>query len=313
MTTDDAILRFDGACKRYDGEWAVRPLTLKVSRGEFLGLLGRNGSGKSTSLGMASTLIPPGGGRVLVGGHDVISNPVRVRRLVGMVFQESALDRTLSIEENLRFAGALYGLSRSETDQRVGRLLELFDLTEAKGRRVAALSGGMRRAVDIIRGVLHRPALLLLDEPTTGLDPINRRAVWSYLARLRKEETMAMVLTTHYLEEAEGCDRVVFLRNGEIVGQGTPARLLELLGRHLLEIELDEERERELLERKLDLEEPLVDGDRLLYRLPDETPLEPLRSLLELHVRSWRIRRPDLNDVYLWLNREDLQRAGGGG
>ena len=122
---------------------------------------------------------------------------------------------------------------------------------------------------------------------------------------------MAIILTTHYLEEAEGCDRVMFLRKGEVVGQGTPGELLAKLGQHLLEVELEDVSERPELERRLDLADPLIDGNRLLYRLPDETPLEPLQHLLELHVRGWRIRHPDLNDVYLWLNREDLQRAGG--
>ncbi len=312
MAITEEILQLDRTCKRYGEQWALKPLTLTVSGGEFFGLLGRNGSGKSTTLGMISTLVLPSGGRVRVGGHDVVSEAVRVRQLVGMVFQESALDRTLSIEENLQFSGALYGLSRTETEQRVGDLLHLFDLAAVRKRRVAALSGGMRRAVDIIRGVLHRPAVLLLDEPTTGLDPINRRAVWNYLARLQQEQTMAIILTTHYLEEAEGCDRVMFLRKGEVVGQGTPGELLAKLGRRLLEVELEEEGERPELERSLGLADPLIDGNRLLYRLPDETPLEPLQRLLELHVRSWRIRHPDLNDVYLWLNREDLQRAGGG-
>jgi ABC-2 type transport system ATP-binding protein len=254
---------------------------------------------------MLSTLVRPTAGQARVAGHDVVLEPVEVRRAIGLVFQESALDRTLSVAENLRFAGALCGLSRRQIDERMDELLGLFDLASQRGRPVGALSGGMRRAVDIARGVLHRPGILFLDEPTIGLDVINRRAIWRFLDRLRHEQGTTLVLTTHYLEEAEGCEYAYFMQGGRIIGAGTPRALIAALGAYILEIET-EDPDGHAARLTSRLGPALVEGSRLQFRIPDEDfPLAELQRELAREVRALHIKRPDLNDVYVWTNRRD--------
>src|SRR4249920_3134762 len=232
-----AAVRAAGLVKRYGELAAVDGLDLEIAPGEFFGLLGPNGSGKTTTMHMLATLIRPSAGTASVAGFDIASAPVRVRASIGLVFQESALDRTLTVAQNLRFAGLLHDLPPRVIEERSRELLELFDLTERRHQPVAALSGGMRRALDIVRGVLHQPRCLLLDEPTIGLDLPNRRRIWRFIERLRARTGMTVLLTTHYLEEADGCDRVVFIRKGRLVESGAPRSLVAALGRHILEVE----------------------------------------------------------------------------
>lgn len=289
--------------KAYGEVLAVADLNLSIPYGQFFGLLGRNGSGKTTTLHMLSTLQHPSSGTAMVAGHDVVRSPVEVRRAIGVVFQESALDRTLTVTENMRFAGALCDLSPALVRQRTDELLELFGLADKAHTRVGALSGGMRRALDIARGLLHRPSILLLDEPTIGLDVINRRAIWGFLERLREQQGVTVVLTTHYLEEAEACQQVVFMRSGKVIGEGAPSELIRGLGAYVLEVEAeDPEPPRTHLTPLLGT--PISEGRRMLFRIADEDfPLTSLQQELKAHVRSLLVRRPDLNDVYVWINR----------
>jgi ABC-2 type transport system ATP-binding protein len=289
-------------CKQYGDVTALAGLNLNIPRGQFFGLLGRNGSGKTTSLHLLSTLIRPSSGQAQVAGRDVLTDPVEVRRAVGLVFQESALDRNLTVSENLRFAGALYQLSAREVRARMDELLQLFDLSSKRDTPVAALSGGMRRAVDIARGVLHRPEVLLLDEPTTGLDVINRRAVWRFLQNLRKEFGLSLILSTHYLEEAEDCEQVVFMRQGCVIGAGDPAELVNKLGAYILEIRAEDSK-RPIEHLRPLLGDPIVEGGTVSFRVHDEEfPIVELQQELRAHARAIQLRRPDLNDVYIWLN-----------
>jgi ABC-2 type transport system ATP-binding protein len=288
--------------KNYGDLQAVKSLSLDIPEGQFFGLIGPNGSGKTTTIHILSTLIRPTSGRVFVAGHDVIKAPVAVRSNIGLVFQESALDKTLTVEENLQFAGALYGLDRHLIAERSRKLMDLFDLNEKRNAMVATLSGGMRRALDIARGVLHQPRILFLDEPTIGLDIINRRKIWRFMNQLRQEHGMTILLTTHYLEEAEPCDQVTFLRKGELIGQGLPAALINELGAFILEIEADvPEYPIELLQPQLGL--PVQEGEKLFFRVPDAAfSISKLQEELQGHIQSFNVRKPDLNDVYIWKN-----------
>jgi ABC-2 type transport system ATP-binding protein len=292
-----------GLTKRYGDVLAVDDLRLELPAGQFFGLLGPNGSGKTTTIHMLSTLVRPSAGTALVAGHDVVRDPVAVRGSIGLVFQESALDRTLSVSENLRFAGLLYDLAPSTIEARSRELLELFGLNDKRNRPVGALSGGMRRALDIVRGVIHRPRILFLDEPTIGLDLTNRRAIWRFIERLRASTGMTVLLTTHYLEEADGCDQVAFIKSGRIVQRGTPSELVASLGRHIIEIEATR------LDALIATLEPrlgpaLIDGDVAMFRHADEdtSALAALQTELADQVSALRIRRPNLNDVFLWVN-----------
>ncbi|MCI0400666.1 MAG: ATP-binding cassette domain-containing protein [Gammaproteobacteria bacterium] len=290
--------------KSYGDLRAVDRLDLSIPEAQFFGLLGPNGSGKTTTLHMLSTLIRPTEGTLSVAGYDVVKSPVSVRRAIGLVFQESALDRNLTVDENLRFVGALYNLPEHVVRERSQELLELFDLTTRRHARVGTLSGGLRRTLDIARGVLHRPRVLLLDEPTIGLDVINRRTIWRFIERLRQEENMTVLLTTHYLEEAEGCDQVAFIRKGNLIGQGKPKMLIQSLGAYILEIESEApDRHAELLNPTLGT--PVQEGNRLMFCVPNEDfPVAELQRELKSAVHALHLRRPDLNDVYIWLNRQ---------
>jgi ABC-2 type transport system ATP-binding protein len=297
-----AAVRAAGLSKRYGELTAVDGLDLEIAPGEFLGLLGPNGSGKTTTLHMLATLIRPSAGSAAVAGFDIADDPVGVRAAIGLVFQDSALDRTLTVAENLRFAGLLHDLPQRTIQERSRELLELFDLSDRRNHPVAALSGGMRRALDIVRGVLHQPRCLLLDEPTIGLDLPNRRRIWRFIERLRSRTGMTVLLTTHYLEEADGCDRVVFIRKGRLVQSGAPRELVARLGRHILEVEAAE------LDAVVAALEPrlgpcLREGELAQFRSLDEdiAGLAKLQSEIGPRTLAWRVRRPNLNDVFLWV------------
>ena len=305
MPQSDASLAIETThlSKSYGGLKAVDRLQLTIPAGQFFGLLGPNGSGKTTTIHMLTTLARPTDGQANVAGHDVLQESVAVRREVGLVFQESALDRTLTVDENLRFAGMLRNLSRATIRQRSDELLALFNLRERRHAKVATLSGGMRRALDIARGVLHRPRILFLDEPTLGLDVPSRRAIWRFIERLRREDVMTVFLTTHYLEEAEACDQVAFLASGNIIGAGTPEDLVRKFGRYVLEIDgTDLEAVAGLLSPRLG-PLPSRKGGTASFRVLDEQfSFAELQAELDNSVQAVRWRRPNLNDVFLWIN-----------
>ena len=297
-----AAIRASGLGKRYGQLTAVDGLDIEISPGEFFGLLGPNGSGKTTTLHMLATLIRPSAGSATVAGFDVVREPVSVRAAIGLVFQESALDRMLSVAENLRFAGLLHDLPLRVIAQRQRELLELFGLEDKRDQPVATLSGGMRRALDIARGVLHQPRILFLDEPTIGLDLPNRRRIWRFIEHLRARTGMTVLLTTHYLEEAHGCDRVAFIRKGRLVESGAPRAWVERLGRHMLEVEgPDLDGLAAALEAKLGA--GLREGDVAYFRCRDEDvgAIARLQAEIGSRASAWRVRRPNLNDVFLWV------------
>jgi ABC-2 type transport system ATP-binding protein len=310
MSEPTLAIRAERLIKRYGATAAVNGVDLEIPRSQFFGLLGPNGAGKTSIVHMLSTLIRPTSGEAWVAGYSVREQQLAVRRSIGVVFQEQALDRTLTVAENLRFAGLLNNLSRSQIERRSIDLLALFGLTQQRDRPVAALSGGMRRGLDIARGVIHRPQILFLDEPTIGLDVPNRRAIWDYIARLRVEFGITVLVTTHYLEEANDCDEVAFLSSGRIVRRGPPRALIEQLGRHIVEVETH--RPAELAERLAPrLGEALIDGDRVYFRCDTESIDPLLQTELASAARIVRWRRPNLNDVFLWVNRipASLQKA----
>jgi ABC-2 type transport system ATP-binding protein len=291
-----------GLVKRYGDVLAVNGLDLQIPAGQFFGLLGPNGSGKTSTIHMLATLIRPSGGSANVFGHDVVRDAVRTRASIGLVFQESALDRTLSVAENLRFAGLLYNLPVAVIEERSAGLLALFGLADKRHRPVGSLSGGMRRALDIVRGVIHHPKILFLDEPTIGLDLPNRRKIWRFIEDLRAQTGMTVLLTTHYLEEADSCDKVAFIRNGKLVSSGSPAEMIARLGRYIVEIESSEV---ETLAKQLApvLGPCLLDGSvaQFRYAHEDVTAIAGLQSQHRAHISALRWRQPNLNDVFLWV------------
>jgi ABC-2 type transport system ATP-binding protein len=279
---------------------ALRDVTLRVTSGALYGLLGPNGSGKTTLFRILSTLMPPSDGRAHVFGLDTTQAPGAVRRRLGVVFQDEALDDALTVRENLRFQGALYGGHGADLRERIDELLGRLDVAERADDAVADLSGGLRRRVDLARGLLHRPDLLLLDEPTTGLDPAARRAFWSSIERLRAAEGTTLVLATHLMDEAERCDRVGILSSGRLVADGTPAALKAELGEETLWLEADAPTTlRDRIDAQFGVPTRIVGA--LVQAAPPDPPafLSALYETLGDRIRSATIRTPTLEDVFM--------------
>lgn len=230
-----AAIEARGLGKDFGSVRALDHLDLDVAEAEFFALLGPNGAGKTTTVHLLATLLTPSRGRARVAGQDVRRDGLAVRRRIGLVFQETTLDRDLTVEENLRFAARLWDLPSRLAAPRIETCLRDFGLAERRNARVRTLSGGERRAADIARGLLHEPRVLFLDEPTAGLDPRARRSLWELVGRLRRASGLTVLLTTHYVEEAEPCDRVAVLDRGRLAALGTPAELKRAAGARTLE------------------------------------------------------------------------------
>ncbi len=220
----------DGLTHNYGERLALANLSFEVRAGEIFGLLGPNGSGKTTLFRILSTLMTPTGGRASIQGFDVARDPNKVRQQIGIVFQARSVDLKLTVAENLKHQGNLYGLSGAHLKSRIDDVLGRVGLLDRKGDFVETLSGGMQRRVELAKGLIHSPSILLLDEPSTGLDPGARRDLWQYLETLRDEEGVAILVTTHLMEEAEHCDRLAILNEGKLVALGSPFELKSQIG-----------------------------------------------------------------------------------
>jgi ABC-2 type transport system ATP-binding protein len=235
----------DHAVKRYGSFEAVKDVSFTVADGEIFGLLGPNGAGKSTLIRMMTTLMPITSGRAIVAGHDVAKDPNAVRRVIGVIPQALTSDPDLTVEENLSIYAKLYSVPRAERAKNIAEVLEAVDLTQWRGAQTKTLSGGMRRRLEIARGLVHNPEIFFLDEPTTGLDPVSRIAVWEMLDNLRRTRHLTMLLTTHYMEEADKlCDRIAIVDHGTLVALGTPIELKHSVpGANVVEVHFDRESE----------------------------------------------------------------------
>ena len=221
--------------KRFTDVTAVDGVSLEIPKGEVFGLLGPNGAGKTTLISMLATLIKPTSGSAVVAGFDVGRHPLEVRKNIGIVFQEPSVDDLLTGRENLHLHSMLYGVPRHEIRPRMDRMLDLVSLTDRADSLVGTYSGGMRRRLEIARGLIHEPKILFLDEPTLGLDPASRRTVWGYISRLKTEKKTTIILTTHYMEEADNlADRIGIIYKGKIIELDTPANLKKKVGRDLV-------------------------------------------------------------------------------
>ncbi|WP_152192504.1 ABC transporter ATP-binding protein [Georgenia satyanarayanai] len=286
MSDDLPAIEVTGLRKSFGPTRVLDGISFSVARGEVFALLGPNGAGKTTTVNVLSTLVRPDAGRVVVGGHDVVRHPRAVHRTISLTGQFAAVDELLTGRENLRMMGRLGHLDRADLSPRVNGLLARFGLTDAADRRVSTYSGGMRRRLDIAISLLPRPAVLVLDEPTTGLDPRSRQAVWRLVGEL-SAEGVTVVLTTQYLEEADAlADRVAVLHGGRVVGAGSPAELKRLVGEDVVEIHY---------------------ADGRLASVPTTGSLADVRRILdgvagEGHaVERLAMREPSLDDVFLRL------------
>ena len=219
------IIVINNLYKNYGEVKAVQNLSFRVKRGELFAFLGLNGAGKSTTISIMCGQLKKDGGSVEINGKNIDENPAQIKRELGVVFQNSVLDKPLSVEQNLKTRAALYGIEGEAFAKRLQELCDTFDLWDILKRPIGKLSGGQKRRVDVARALIHKPSILILDEPTTGLDPQTRKSVWAIIENLRKTENMTVFLTTHYMEEAADADYVVILDSGKIVAEGTPLQL----------------------------------------------------------------------------------------
>jgi len=297
--------------KTYGKVEAVRGIDLEVGAGEIFGFLGPNGAGKSTTISILCTLIRPTSGVAEVAGFDVVKDPSAVRARIGLVFQDPSLDGQLTGRENLDFHAYLYGLPAATRRQRIDDALSIVELTDRAESTVLTYSGGMRRRLEIARGILHYPQVLFLDEPTLGLDPQTRNKIWDYLHAVRTREHITIFMTTHYMDEAEFCDRIAIIDQGKIVALGTPSELKTRVGGDVVTITTpDIGAAAEQLQRVMSLESTQVDGT-LQVEVADSASFMPrLFAELSVPITAVSARRPSLDDVFLKLTGRAIREQG---
>jgi ABC-2 type transport system ATP-binding protein len=279
---------------------AVRGVDFEVRTGEVFGFLGPNGAGKTTTINMLCTLTKPSGGSATVAGHDVVSARDEVRRHIGLVFQDPTLDGYLSAAQNLRLHAELYGVEKAAVAPRMRQVLEMVGLWERRDAQVLTFSGGMRRRLEIARGLMHSPRVLFLDEPTIGLDPQTRSSIWGYIRQLQESEEITIFMTTHYMDEAEFCGRIAIMDNGEIVALDTPAALKEGVGADRIRIETEDDGAAiEALGERFGLEATVSEG-AVSFAVPEGEEFVPrLFAELGVPIRSVSLSRPTLDDVFM--------------
>ena len=289
-----------GLSKSFEGVEAVRGIDFEVRTGETFGFLGPNGAGKSTTISMLCTLLRPTGGSARVAGFDVVHQQSEVRRRIGLVFQDTTLDDYLTAEENLRFHGELYGVPRGMVSSRLDEVLKMVGLDERRSSLVRTYSGGMKRRLEIARGLLHSPRVLFLDEPTVGLDPQTRAHIWGYIDELRRRESITIFLTTHYMDEAEHCHRIAIIDEGRIVGIGTPEELKASVGSDRVQLRTsDDEAAIAEIGAKFGLEATMSEGAVTLHVTGGESFVPRLFAELQVAISSVSVARPTLDDVFM--------------
>jgi ABC-2 type transport system ATP-binding protein len=296
--------------KKYGDIDAVRGIDFEVATGETFGFLGPNGAGKSTTIKILCTLAEPTSGTARVAGHDVTRERDTVRRNIGLVFQDTTLDSYLTGEQNLRFHAELYGVPKSAFAPRLRQVLEMVGLWDRRTSVVATYSGGMQRRLEIARGLLHAPRVLFLDEPTVGLDPQTRVSIWQYINELKTREDITIFLTTHYMDEAENCDRIAIIDHGKIVAIDTPEALKASIGKDRVQISTaDDEAAIGSLAEVFGLEAAMHEG-RVTFSVESGEEFVPqLFARLPVAIMSVSVSRPSLDDVFMSYTGKTIRDA----
>jgi ABC-2 type transport system ATP-binding protein len=290
----------EGLVKDFGDVHAVRGIHLTVPEGEMFGFLGPNGAGKSTTIKILCTLADPTAGSATVAGYDVVTQRSLVRRSIGLVFQEPTLDNYLTAEQNLSFHGELYGVPRAVLKTRIDTVLEMVGLADRRRDRVQTFSGGMKRRLEIGRGLLHSPRVLFLDEPTIGLDPQTRASIWEYVGRLRETEDITVFMTTHYMDEAEHCDRIAIMNAGEIAVIDAPDALKSSIGKDRVQFRTeDDELAITRLRERFGLEAGMHEGSVTVGVSEGAQFVPRLFNELGVPITTVTVTRPSLDDVFM--------------
>jgi ABC-2 type transport system ATP-binding protein len=302
------VIEASNIVKRFGELEAVKGVSFTVKEGEIFGFLGPNGAGKTTTINILCTLLKPTAGQAKVNGHDVIKERSQVRQSIGLVFQEPSLDDYLTAEQNLRFHGYAYGVPRSVLEPRLQELLEMMELWDRRKGKISTYSGGMKRRLEIARGLLHHPRVLFLDEPTLGLDPQTRRRIWDYIHDLRKRENLAIFMTTHYMDEAENCDRIAIIDYGKTVALDSLDKLKDGVGGDVISVKTEDNEEAvRLLEGQYKFKPAIENGIISFTVSHGEEFLPKFVSGFPLRLLSVGLRRPTLEDVFLKLTGRNIR------
>jgi ABC-2 type transport system ATP-binding protein len=298
--TATRAITVDGLVKRYGDFEAVKGVTFDVGQGEVFGFLGPNGAGKSTTISMLCTLIKPTAGHAEVAGHDIVRERDDVRRNIGLVFQDPTLDSYLTALQNLQLHAELYGVESKLVLPRAKQVMQMVGLWDRRDGTVSTFSGGMRRRLEIARGLMHSPRVLFLDEPTIGLDPQTRRSIWTYIRELQQREEITIFMTTHYMDEAEWCDRIAIMDAGNIVALDSPEALKATIGTDRVTIQTDDNAATiAALAREFEIDATVVEG-AVTFGVPEGEKFIPrLFAEFSLAIRGVSVSRPTLDDVFM--------------
>ncbi|MBA7688082.1 Daunorubicin/doxorubicin resistance ATP-binding protein DrrA [subsurface metagenome] len=304
----DYIIKVENLVKKFGELAAVNDISFSVAPGEIFGFLGPNGAGKTTTINILCTLSKPTSGRAFIDGLDVVHQQSQVRQLIGLVFQDPSLDERLSGLQNLRFHTLVYGVPASVREQRIEQMLKITELYDKRHNKVQTYSGGMKRRLELARGLLHHPKVLFLDEPTLGLDPQTRRHMWEYILELRQREGTTIFLTTHYMDEADKADRIAIIDHGELVAIDTPERLKKIVGKDIVSVKTaDNDRAAEEIKLRYQIE-ARRDSDSLTFEVANgEEFLPTFIKEFGTKILGVSLHRPSLDDVFLKLTGREIR------
>ncbi|MCK4863087.1 MAG: ATP-binding cassette domain-containing protein [Dehalococcoidales bacterium] len=302
------IIQVENLVKKYGQLAAVDDISFNVNQGEIFGFLGPNGAGKTTTINILCTLARPTAGKATLNGFDVVRQQNEVRHSIGLVFQDSSLDDRLTGLHNLRFHAMVYNVPVSVRNERIEQVLKMVDLWDRRKKFVRTYSGGMKRRLELARGLLHYPKVLFLDEPTLGLDPQTRNHIWEYVLELRKREGTTVFLTTHYMDEAEKASRIAIIDQGKLVAMDTPIKLKRMVGQDIINVRTDDNSKAAEEIKSRYQTEVRKDGDQLTFKVDNGEEFLPVFIKESgIKIASISLRRPTLEDVFLKLTGREIR------
>ncbi len=308
----DYIIEVDNLVKKYGALTAVDGISFNVVPGEIFGFLGPNGAGKTTTINILCTLVKPTSGRAVLNGFDVVRQQNQVRQSIGLVFQDPSLDEQLTGLQNLRFHASVYNVPGSIREQRIEQVLKMTELWDRRNNQVRTYSGGMKRRLELARGLLHHPKVLFLDEPTLGLDPQTRNRIWEYIIELQRQEGTTLFLTTHYMDEADKADRIAIIDNGKLIAMDTPDNLKKIAGNDVISVKTsDDNRAIEEIKVRYGIEASRNSNGLNVGVTNGEEFLPSFIKGFGIQILSVSLRRPSLEDVFLKLTGREIRQEGG--
>lgn len=306
-----SMIAVENLTRKFGSLTAVDGISFEVEEGSIFGFLGPNGAGKTTTINILCTLLSPTSGRASIAGHDCMKESHEVRRKIGIVFQDNTLDKELTAYENLYFHSLLYNIPKKERAKRIDDAISFVDLEERSREPVKRFSGGMKRRLEVARSIVHQPRVLFLDEPTLGLDPQSRTSLWEFISKLPERHGVTIFMTTHYMEEAEICDKIAIIDKGKLIAQGSPEELKKMVGGDIIYLKTKDNRKAiQDIREALSLEAEERDGEIYLSVSRGDACIPTLIQALADMVVSVRLQRPTLNDVFLKLTGKAIRPEG---